>query len=188
MKSVNVTVLWKIFSSTYSSDMARKQNTGCRGTQHVKPVSVLRTVRLDAGTREVQNLPWSVIFDLFWRIPTSGMLRHIAFVRTNVSKERVASFIKVTRIGLMRRRYVLLKRRFLQEPHYVTSQKTAFLIVTAVKTWNLTFDLFCSRIPRCNFSSVLYPQSCWCIIQVIESTCKINEINDIQNNLLNNKI
>jgi hypothetical protein len=35
-------------------------------------------------------------------------------------------------------RYVSLKRQFLQEPHGVTSQKTAFFIVTAVKTSNLT--------------------------------------------------
>jgi hypothetical protein len=31
------------------------------------------------------------------------------------------------------------------------------------------FNLFCSRTPRYNFSSTLYPQSCWCIIQVIHS-------------------
>jgi hypothetical protein len=34
--------------------------------------------------------------------------------------------------------------------------------------WELTpvvFKLF-YRTPRCNFSSTLYPQSCWCIIQV----------------------
>jgi hypothetical protein len=31
------------------------------------------------------------------------------------------------------------KRRLLQEPHGVTSQKTAFFIVTAVKTSNLTY-------------------------------------------------
>jgi hypothetical protein len=30
------------------------------------------------------------------------------------------------------------KRRFLQEPHGVTTQKTPFFIVTAVKTSNLT--------------------------------------------------
>jgi hypothetical protein len=36
------------------------------------------------------------------------------------------------------RRYVLPKRRFLQEPYGITSQKTAFFIVTTVKTSNLT--------------------------------------------------
>jgi hypothetical protein len=30
-------------------------------------------------------------------------------------------------------------------------------------------NLFCSRTPTYNFSSTLYPQSCWCIIQVIHS-------------------
>jgi hypothetical protein len=34
------------------------------------------------------------------------------------------------------------KRRFLQEPHGVTSQKTAFLIVTTVKTSNVTIQFF----------------------------------------------
>jgi hypothetical protein len=37
----------------------------------------------------------------------------------------------------MKEALVPLKRRFLQEPHGVTSQKTPFFIVTAVKTSNL---------------------------------------------------
>jgi hypothetical protein len=38
------------------------------------------------------------------------------------------------------------KRRFLQEPHGATSQKTPFFIVTAVNTSNLAYgevDCFC---------------------------------------------
>jgi hypothetical protein len=31
----------------------------------------------------------------------------------------------------------------------------------------VVFNLFCSRTPRYNFSSTLYPQSCWYIMQVI---------------------
>jgi hypothetical protein len=38
------------------------------------------------------------------------------------------------------RRYVPPKRRFLQGPHSVTSQKTVFFIVTAVKASNLTLN------------------------------------------------
>jgi hypothetical protein len=47
---------------------------------------------------------------------SSGMLRRVALVRTDVSEER----------------------RFLQEPHGLASQKTAFFIVTDVKTSNVT--------------------------------------------------
>jgi hypothetical protein len=32
-------------------------------------------------------------------MPSSGMLRHVALVRTDVSEERIASFMRVTRIG-----------------------------------------------------------------------------------------
>jgi hypothetical protein len=57
----------------------------------------------------------------------------VAIVGTDVLEERSASIIKITW-----RRYVPPKRRFLQEPHGVTYQKTALFIFTAVKTSNLT--------------------------------------------------
>jgi hypothetical protein len=95
------------------------------------------------------------------KLPSSAMLRRMALVRTDVPQELSASIIRVTRIGeigsvsrllvtanvvpsspilitLMMGRHVPLKRRHLQEPHGVTSQKTAFFIVTDVKTSNLT--------------------------------------------------
>jgi hypothetical protein len=81
----------------------------------------------------------------------------MALVRTDISEELSASFIRVTRIGelgttlavtsnqytLQRNtkltwRQVPPKRQFLQEPHGVTSQKTPFFIVTAMKTSILT--------------------------------------------------
>jgi hypothetical protein len=95
------------------------------------------------------------------------MLRRVVLVRTDVSEGRSASFIRVTRIGelgttlasasnrrtlfprsvlrlLVAARVVFRspilvtpKRRFLQEPHRVTSQKIPFFIVTTVKTSNL---------------------------------------------------
>jgi hypothetical protein len=127
---------------------------------------------------------------------SSGMLRRVALVRTDVSEELSTSFIWVIRIGELwktlavnsnrhtlqrntnttwyffaaciscwlqlmlflvhrflspwwRRRYVPPKRRFLQEPHGVTSQKTTFFTVTAVKTSNLTYGL--SNFPTCYF-------------------------------------
>jgi hypothetical protein len=95
------------------------------------------------------------------------MLRRVALVWTDVSEE-VSAFITVTRIGdlgttlavtsnrrtLRRniprflspwwwRRYVPPKRRLLQEPHGLTSQKTPFFIVTAVKTSNVTQPTNC---------------------------------------------
>jgi hypothetical protein len=82
------------------------------------------------------------------------MLRRVALVRTDVSEELSAFFIRVTRIGELgttlavasnRRTLQRFLRRFLQEPHVVTSQKMAFFIVTALKTsnltdWNITLD------------------------------------------------
>jgi hypothetical protein len=62
-------------------------------------------------------------------------------------EERVASIIRVTRVGdvgttipvsLMMEATRTSKRRFLQEPHDAASQKTAFFRVTAVRTSNLT--------------------------------------------------
>jgi hypothetical protein len=47
----------------------------------------------------------STVYDLrfswWWlrRMPPSGMLRHVALVRTDVSKEHITSIIRVTRIA-----------------------------------------------------------------------------------------
>jgi hypothetical protein len=77
----------------------------------------------------------------------------VALVRTDVSEEPGASFIRVTKIGelgttqaatsnrRMLRSQVPPKRRFLQEPHGVITQKTPFFMVTAVKTSNLPSHL-----------------------------------------------
>jgi hypothetical protein len=83
---------------------------------------------------------------------SSGMLRCVALVRTDVSEEPSASIMSVTRIGELgtlavtsnlrtqrAKGEVLPKRRFLQEPYGVTSQKT---LVTAVKTSNLSLSLY----------------------------------------------
>jgi hypothetical protein len=59
------------------------------------------------------------------------MLRCVALVRTDVS----------------------LKHWFLQEPHGITSQNTAFFIVTTVKTSNLTS--FVGSSEKCNCVSKL---------------------------------
>jgi hypothetical protein len=92
---------------------------------------------------------------------SSGLLRRVALVRNDGSDEPGASIKRVTKIGelgttqaatsnrrTLRRSFfaayvgcqVPPKRRFLQEPHGVTTQKTPFFVVTAVKTSNLTLD------------------------------------------------
>jgi hypothetical protein len=64
----------------------------------------------------------------------------LALVKTDVSEDRIASIIKVTRINelgerlavtsnrrtLRKNTYFPTKRRFLQEPYGIKSQKTAF--------------------------------------------------------------
>jgi hypothetical protein len=92
------------------------------------------------------GLPWWWL----WRMLSSGMLRHVALIWTDVSEEHFASIIRVTRISeeilhsMLQflvtanipsflspwwwRRYIPLKRRFLQEPHSSTSQKMAFFL------------------------------------------------------------
>jgi hypothetical protein len=84
-------------------------------------------------------------------MPSSEMLRRMVHVRTDVSEGRIASIVMVERISelgttLTVRRYVPQKLRFLQEPHGVTSQKTAFFIVTAVKTFHRLFHIHHQRI------------------------------------------
>jgi hypothetical protein len=61
----------------------------------------------------------------------------VALVRTDVSEEPSASFIRVTRIGELGTTLAVTSNR--REAHDVTSQKMTLFIVTAVKTSNLTY-------------------------------------------------
>jgi uncharacterized protein (DUF2384 family) len=72
---------------------------------------------------------------------SSGMLRRVALVRTDLSEEPSASIIRVTRIGelgttLAVRSNRRTPRRFLQEPHGVTSQKRAFSDYYIMEIWS----------------------------------------------------
>jgi hypothetical protein len=106
---------------------------------------------------------------------SSGMFRRVALVRTDVSEELSASFIRVTGIGELgttlavtrNRRTQHAKRRFLQEPHCVTSQNTPFfyLILLSHLLLGLLSDNFvrvyvflCS--PLCCRSRPLHPPCC----------------------------
>jgi hypothetical protein len=63
-------------------------------------------------------------------MPSSGMLRRVDLVRTDVSEERIASIIRVTKIGELRTTLAVTsnRRAFLQEPYGITSQMTPFFI------------------------------------------------------------
>jgi hypothetical protein len=45
------------------------------------------------------RLPCQQLLTILVKMASSGKLRHVALVRTDVSEERSASFIRVTRIG-----------------------------------------------------------------------------------------
>jgi hypothetical protein len=64
-----------------------------------------------------------------------AVTRNRSTVGRNIAKVVPSSPIFV---NFMMERYVTMKHRFLQEPHRITSQKTATFIVTAVKTSDLT--------------------------------------------------
>jgi hypothetical protein len=49
--------------------------------------------------------------DSTWRMPSSGMLRRVVLARTDVSEERSASIIRVTRIGELGTLSVISNRR-----------------------------------------------------------------------------
>jgi hypothetical protein len=98
------------------------------------------------------NLGW----EIGWRMASSGILPRVALVRSDVSEELSASFIRVTRIGELGTTLAVTSNRHschpdeggakfrksdLQEQHGVASQKTAFFIVTDVKISNLTLQL-----------------------------------------------
>jgi hypothetical protein len=108
------------------------------------------------------------------------MLRRVALVRTDVSEEPSASFVRVTRIGELGTTLAITSnRRTLRSS--VTSQKTLFVIVTAVKTSNLigwiesvretyTVLLFPDIIRGMEWSRMEYAMSCgtsgYCVILI----------------------
>jgi hypothetical protein len=77
------------------------------------------------------------------RMPSSGLFRHVALVGTDVTANVVSSSLIF--VTLMMGAFSSPNRRFLQEPHGVTSQKTAFVIFLNIlnicakfRIWGLT--------------------------------------------------
>jgi hypothetical protein len=89
----------------------------------------------------------SVKNSVFWDVKPCGSFKYRCFRRTlclhhQGDRNRLARNSVVPSSPILVIwwcwRYIPTKRRFLQEPQGVTSQKTEFFIVTAVKTSNLT--------------------------------------------------
>jgi hypothetical protein len=77
---------------------------------------------------------------IFRRMVSSGMLRHVALVRTDVSEESSVSFIRVTRIGeLGTTQAATSNRHTLQRNVFLRSVRR--LLATAVETSNLPLYL-----------------------------------------------
>jgi hypothetical protein len=69
-----------------------------------------------------------------------GTVWHIGLIHSVIRLVVTANVVHTSPIlvTLMMEAIVPTKRRFLQEPHNIASQKTAFFIVTTMKTSNLT--------------------------------------------------
>jgi hypothetical protein len=80
-----------------------------------------------------KSLDWNMNL---YRMPSSGLLHCMSLVRTDVPP----------------------KCQFLQEPHYITNQKTAFFTVTVVKTSNLTWTYTVVTLRGFSLSSG------WCLV------------------------
>jgi hypothetical protein len=98
---------------------------------------VCLTFRYDSVLKSNESVSYSVHIEEYRLLGCDA----VALVRTDASEERMAATLQNCELGgstvfppLRWKRYVPPIRRFLQEPHGVTSQKTTLFTVTAVKT------------------------------------------------------
>jgi hypothetical protein len=71
------------------------------------------------------------------------------------------------------RRYIPPKRRFTQELHGATSQKTAFFIVTSMKTSNLSYTVIIDHYYHSSYCCY-----CWFVADTVTQTIRIGWCND----------
>jgi hypothetical protein len=86
-------------------DKERHREGGCYNgpLQHPFLSSASKRDQLSCSMQQRDNtiFMWALRFSRrwLWRMLSSGMLRRVALVRTDVSEELSASFIRVTRVG-----------------------------------------------------------------------------------------
>jgi hypothetical protein len=109
---------------------------------------------------------------LIWEMPSSGMLRHVALLRTDVSEKRIASIICLARIGELGTTLAVnkqLKHTAIQNIASYKSHTAQHLtrrhsfIVTAVKPSNLTWLLLVGNIPNPRQGDVRYHRFWQCL-------------------------
>jgi hypothetical protein len=111
----------------------QEANTGPVPGIRPRPLPVTSTIYHSVNYQNKQTHAISELTRLR-RMPSSGMCRRGVLVRTGVSGKLPPPSSGRKESA----RYVPPKRRSLHDAHGVTSQKTTFFIVNAVKTSNLT--------------------------------------------------
>jgi hypothetical protein len=126
----------------------------------------------------VGNWIYNIRFEVFTavtRMPSSGMLRHVALVRSGVSEEPSTSFIRVTRIGDLGTALAITRNRRMHECilSFVEVTREGYGLVirfiyflhvaitinttTIVISYTLQFTTECSKShPASVFSTVLW--------------------------------
>jgi hypothetical protein len=88
------------------SPTLRSHMSNALGIAVTCPYRLPKYATVDNHSHDVRNITW--------RMASSGMLRRVALVRTDVSEELSASFIRVTRIGELGMLAVTSNRRALR--------------------------------------------------------------------------
>jgi hypothetical protein len=121
-------ITWIISDSTVSVLLLRRMYESCRWGcfrwNYLRINLHNDQIWLSSNTKVINN-------GVFWDVTPCGSCKKRRF---GVTASVVHRFLS----PWWRKSYVPRKRRFLQEPHGVTSQKTPFFIVTAMKTSSLT--------------------------------------------------
>jgi hypothetical protein len=104
---------------------------------------------------------------------------HLVFLRSVRRLLVAACVVPSSPIFVTLMKEVPPKRRFLQEPHGVTTQKTPFFIVTAVKTSNLTNTILVTLMMEalCSSETSVLTRGAWCNIPedgILHSHCRKN--------------
>jgi hypothetical protein len=99
----------------------------------------------------------------------SGTLRYVTLVRTDVSEESSVAIFGMTIIGELGRTLAVnsIRRTLRRNTMRITSKKTAFFIVTAVKTSNLTeCSQFTTNITRLVQNSLYFAQQIYRVLHI----------------------